>query len=133
MTRYGIDASTFLAVARSGRSVHPSHQLVAPNSLRSLALELLLAEVRDGFLADGEAMEIHDRLTETKVRLLGDRVSRRTAWRLAHDHSWDRLGDAEILAVTRLQADALVTVDPDLSAKATGVVPVAAYEDLFTE
>ena len=33
--------------------------------------------------------------------------------------------DAEYLAVTRLQADALVTIDPGLAAKARDLVPVA--------
>jgi hypothetical protein len=32
--------------------------------------------------------------------------------------------------VTRLQADALVTVDPELMAKAAKVVPVGAIQDL---
>ena len=55
-------------------------------------------------------------MTEIKIRLLGDRVSRKTAWRVAREHDWDTLRDAEYLAVTRLQADALVTVDPGLAA-----------------
>jgi len=53
---------------------------VAPNSLRLRALELLLQEVRAGKLTDDEALQIHERMTELKVRLLGDRVSRRVAW-----------------------------------------------------
>jgi predicted nucleic acid-binding protein len=40
--------------------------------------------------------------------------------------------DAEYLAVTRLQADALVTVDPELAAKAEGVVPLAPVTALST-
>ena len=40
------------------------------------------------------------------------------------------IGPAEYLAVTRLQADALVTVDPDLARTASGVVAVADVEDL---
>jgi hypothetical protein len=59
------------------------------------------------------------------MRLLGDRVSRRTAWRIARDHDWDTVDEAEYLAVTKLQADALVTVDPVLAAKAHGIVAVA--------
>jgi len=39
--------------------------------------------------------------------------------------------DAEYIAVARLQADALVTVDPDLGAKAADLVTVATFEDLF--
>jgi hypothetical protein len=72
-------------------------------------------------------------MTEMKMRLLGDRVSRRTAWRFARQHDWDSLRDAEYLAVTRLQADALVTVDPNLAAMARDVVAVAAIDDLLTQ
>ena len=43
------------------------------------------------------------------------------------------LRDAEYLAVTSLQADALVTIDPDLAAKAEGVVPVAAVDALLVK
>ena len=63
------------------------------------------------------------------MRLLGDRVSRRTAWTLARELDVP-IGDAEYLAVTRLQADALVTVDPDLARTASGVVELADVEDL---
>jgi len=131
MTRFGIDAPTFLAVVRDGRTIDPAHQLVAPGSLRTDALELLLTEVREGRLDDREALALHERLTEIKVRLLGDRVSRRTAWDLARRHGWADLRDAEVLAVTRLRADGLVTVDPELAAKADGVVALAALDDLW--
>lgn len=131
MTRFGIDARTFLAVARDDRPPFPAHQLVAPNSLRSQALELLFVEVRDGRLDEREALRIHERITEIKVRLLGDRVSRRTAWDLARSHDWADLEDAEVLAVTRLQADALLTIDTALARRAEGVIPVAPLDDLY--
>jgi hypothetical protein len=41
------------------------------------------------------------------------------------------LGPAEYLAVTRLQADALVSLDPELTALAEGVVPLAGVEALL--
>jgi predicted nucleic acid-binding protein len=131
MTRFAIDPPTFLRLARDERPVSATHQLVAPNSLRTKALELLLGEVNAGRLSEREALAVHERLTELKVRLLGDRVSRRTAWNLAREHGWDTLADAELLAVAVLQADALVTVDRALAAKARGVVELAAYDDLF--
>ena len=133
MTRFGIDAPTFVRLARSGKRPHAAHQLVAPNSLRSRALQLLLEEVRSGELDDEQALQIHERITELKVRLLGDRVSRRTAWAYARKFDWQDLEDAEYLAVTSLQADALVTVDSRLAARASGVVPLAPYEGLFSE
>lgn len=132
MTRFAIDARTFLHVARQERRPDASHQLVAPGSLRTRALELLLTEVRLGRLEEREALRLHERLTEQKVRLLGDRVSRRTAWDLARQNDWADLGDAEHLAVARLQADALVTIDEALAAKAAGLVPLAPLDALYT-
>lgn len=69
-------------------------------------------------------MEQHERMTEVKMRLLGDRVSRRTAWRIAQEQGWESLVEAEYVALARLQADALVTVDPDFADLITGLVPV---------
>jgi len=79
------------------------------------------------------ALQHHERLTELKMRLLGDRVSRRTAWRIAREQGWETTYDAEYLAVTRLQADALVTVDPALATMAKDVVPLARFEALAAD
>ena len=132
MTRFVIDAPSLLQLVRGGHPVHPAHRLVAPNSIRSQALDLLLQEVRSGELTERAALDLHERMTEVKMRLLGDRVSRRTAWQIAREHDWDTIGQAEYLAVTRLQADALITADAELAAHATGIVPVAKLADLFT-
>jgi predicted nucleic acid-binding protein len=131
VARYVIDAPTLLRLVDADLHVDPGHQLVAPNSVRSEALELLLHDVRAGKRTEAAALEMHERITGLKVRLLGDRVSRRTAWQFARQHDWSTLKDAEYLAVTRLQADALVATDPSLAAAAQGVVPVAALEDLL--
>lgn len=76
-------------------------------------------------------MEAHERITEMKMRLLGDRVSRRTAWNLARENDWATLREAEYLAITRLQADALVAMDPIVRERATAIVPVAPLEALM--
>jgi predicted nucleic acid-binding protein len=131
MARYVIDAPTLLHLVDTGLHVDPGHRLVAPNSIRSEALELLLRDVRAGKRTEAAALKAHERMTEIKLRLLGDRVSRRTAWQVARQHDWDTLRDAEYLAVTRLQADALVTVDPRLAVTARGTVAVAALDDLL--
>jgi len=125
MTRYVIDAPTLLRVVAEGLQVRPGHQLVAPNLIRSQALTLLLDGVRSGDLTEAQAMEQHDQLTAVKMRLLGDRVSRRTAWKLALEQGWETTYDAEYLAVAKLQADALVTVSAALAKKADGLVPLA--------
>ncbi|MBE0010724.1 MULTISPECIES: type II toxin-antitoxin system VapC family toxin [unclassified Arthrobacter] len=131
MTRFVIDPPTLLHLVGQDRRPSAEHQLVAPNSIRSQALAILYEAVRSGELTEAEALQHHDRMTELKLRLLGDRVSRRTAWTIARDQGWATIDDAEYLAVTRLQADALVTVDEDLAAKAAGVVPLAPLEALF--
>lgn len=130
MTRYAIDAPTLLRIVTEELAVDPSHQLVAPNSIRSDALTLLLARVRRGELTDKAARELHTRLTELKIRTLGDRVSRWTSFQIAREQGWDTTYAAEYLAVARLQADALVTVDEELARKARGIVPVQPLEAL---
>ncbi|MFI5036378.1 MAG: hypothetical protein ACHQFZ_09275 [Acidimicrobiales bacterium] len=131
MTRFAIDPPTLVALADGNHEVSPDHQLVAPNSIRSHALDLLLQRVRSGELSESAAMELHERMTELKMRLLGDRVSRRTAWNIALEHGWKSIESAEYLAVAKLQADVLVTVNPELASKAAGVVPLGKLADLI--
>jgi predicted nucleic acid-binding protein len=130
MTRFVVDAPTLLHLVTEDVEVHPDHRLVAPHLVRSQALDLLYGAVRRGELDEDEALRRSVRMTEVKIRLLGDRVSRRTAWRIASEQGWDSTCDAEYLAVTRLQADAFVTVDTATAERAEGVVPVAGFEDL---
>ena len=133
MTRFAIDPATLVLLADSGSEVGKQHQLVAPNSIRALALDLLLQRVLGGELSEPAALDLHERMTEVKMRLLGDRVSRRTAWRLAQERGLSSIQHAEYLAVAKLQADALVTVDRDLTAAARGVVPLAKLKDLVAK
>jgi predicted nucleic acid-binding protein len=130
MAHLAIDAPTLLHLVTSGLRPDPAHQLVAPNLIRSHALTLMLHSVQRGELTDAEALERHERITEVKIRLLGDRSSRRTAWKLAREHGWDSIYRAEYIAIAKLQADQLVTIDPELSAMATGIVPVAPVNRL---
>lgn len=130
MTRYGIDALTALRLAREGLTVD-THQLVAPSVLRSDAMSILYREVRAGTTSEAEARAMLDRLTTMRVRVLGDRVSRGTAWRIATQHGWDDTAQAEYISVTQLQADALVALDPSLAASAEGLVPLASFDDLL--
>ena len=130
MARYVIDAPTLLYLVAEDVRVGPEHQIVAPNMIRSQALSLLLQAVARGELAEEVALQRHERLTALKMRLLGDRMSRRAAWKIAREQGWESTYEAEYLAVTRLQADALVTVDPDLAARARQLVPLAPLEAL---
>jgi len=129
MTRYVIDPATLLRIAASDVVPHPDHQLVAPGSIRSQALQLMLDRVRAGELAAADAMRLHDHMTAVKLRALGDRVSRRAAWDIALVRGMT-IDEAEYLAVTMLQADALVATDGHLAELARGVVATAGAADL---
>ena len=124
MARYAVDAPTLIHLLQHGFQ-GGEHQLVAPNAIRTDALGLLFAAVGRGELTQSAAFDLHERMTALKIRTLGDRVSRRTAWNLARDHGWDDLQHAEYLAVCALQADAFVTIDPEMAARAEAIVPLA--------
>ncbi|MFF2078183.1 type II toxin-antitoxin system VapC family toxin [Kitasatospora sp. NPDC058162] len=130
MTRYVITPEVALRLVDGGAPPAVGHQLLAPTLLRSQLLSALYGAVRRGELTRREADHALDRVRGLRIRLLGDRVLQSTAWTIA-----DRLGHpdtlaAEYLALTRLQADALVTLDPELAAAARGVVPLASVEEL---
>ena len=130
MTRYAIDAPTLVHIVTEQLAINPEHQLVAPHAIRSQALTLLLGQVRRGELSEKDALALHTRLTELQIRVLGDRVSRATAFKIANEQHWDTTYDAEYFAVARLQADAFVTVDEEMARKAQGIVPLAPVSAL---
>jgi hypothetical protein len=131
MTRFGIDAGVALRLAREGVVVSDAHQLVGPNLLRSQALSEVYRAVRGGTMDAAVARDILDRITTMKIRLLGDRVSRGTAFRIAQELDWDDTPQAEYVAVAKLQADAFVTLDADLAKRVGDLVPLAPYEALL--
>ena len=130
MTRFAIDADVALRLIREGSDVDGLHQLVGPAVLRSHALASLYRDVRAGLLSEAEGRSRLESLAAMKIRLLGDRVSRATAWRIAERLGWDDIGPAEYLAVASLQADALVTEDDRLASAAHGIVEVVGYQAL---
>lgn len=127
MTRFGIDALTAIRIARESVAVPESHKLVAPNRLPSDAMSVLYRAAREGNESAAEARRILDGITTMGIRLLGDRVSRATAWRVAEKLGWDDTTRAEYVAVAQLQADAFVTLDPELAMAADGVVSLAEF------
>lgn len=131
MTRLAIDAGTLIRLVESGGPLGPGHALVARGSLRSDAMALLYRDVVAGRRTEAQAKALLEGVTGVTVRLLGDRVSRATAWRIARELGRDEIGDAEHLALARLQADALATEDPDLRAAAAGLVALAPFADLL--
>ncbi|HYT78709.1 MAG TPA: pyruvate ferredoxin oxidoreductase [Actinomycetota bacterium] len=64
------------------------------------------------------------------IRLLGDAVLRRRAWGLADRLGWASTYDAEYVALTQLQADALVTLNAKLARSVEGIVATASVDAL---
>ena len=127
MTRFAIDALTAIRLAREGITVSAEHQLVAPSVLRSQALSSVYRDARRGALSETEARALLDGITSMRIRLLGDRVSRAVAWRIATQLGWADTADAEYVAVAQLQADVLVTADPGLARQVAGLVETAPF------
>ncbi|QAY72190.1 hypothetical protein ET445_01380 [Agromyces protaetiae] len=129
-TRFAIDAVTALRLVRDEPGIGARRLLVGPSALRRDAMALLYREVREGVLDERTARETLEGIATLKIRLLGDRVSRATAWKLAEQLEWSDPRPAEYLAVATLQADVLVAGDELLAAAADGIVPLATYEQL---
>jgi len=126
MTRFVVDSGVVLKLAAEKHFELPAtHELLAPTLLRSQALSAMHEAVQRGDLADDAALERLARVNKLPIRLLGDAVLRRLAWKLADQLGWAGTYEAEYLALTQLQADAFVTLDKELARRAKEVVPVA--------
>ena len=130
MTKFVVDASAVLHLATEGVEVGAGHELLAPTLLRSQVLSTLHEAVQRGDLPDDVARDRLAKVNRIKVRLLGDAVMRRRAWELADQLGWWETYGAEYVALTQLQADALVTLDRDFARAAEGVVTVASVDQL---
>jgi hypothetical protein len=131
MTRFAIDAGIALRLVAEGIAPAAPHTLVGPSVLRTDALENLYGDLRAGRIEDAEGRRLLDGIAMLKIRLLGDRVSRATAWRIAVRLDAPDVRASEYLAVATLQADVLVTDDPALRAAAERIdLPLGAFDDL---
>lgn len=131
MTRFVIDADVAIHLLSESLDVADEHQLLAPTLIRSEILSSLYTAVRRGELTRTEALDLHERFSRLKMRLLGDAVLRRLAWKLADQLGWDTTYPAEYVALTRLQADAFVTRDRDLANSLAGIVETAPIDALL--
>ncbi len=122
MTRFVIDASVAIDLAADGATIPPEHSLVAPTLLRSQALALVYESVRRGEIDERIGRKVLDDIRGLRIRLLGDRVLQDHAWRIAAKLNWPDTYQAEYIALTQLQADALATADRKLAAAARAFV-----------
>jgi indolepyruvate ferredoxin oxidoreductase alpha subunit len=130
MTRFVVDASAVLHLASEGTAVPAEHELLAPTLLRSQTLSALHEAVQRGEIPADVARDRLARIGRMPIRLLGDAVLRRRAWDVADQLGWASTYDAEYVALTQLQADALVTLDAELVRSVEGIVATASIEAL---
>jgi predicted nucleic acid-binding protein len=132
VTRFVVDCETLLRIAGGEIEVAPEHKLVAPTLVRSQALAALYEAARRGEISTEQGLERVTRINSLKVRFLGDKVLQRTAWRVADQLGWETTFDAEFVALTQLQADALVTSDSELARAVSDLVETTPIEALRT-
>lgn len=130
MTRYVIGPDVALRLAHDQVVIGSEHQVVAPTLLRSQTLSLLYQQVQRGELTKKDAERRLDYLRGLRIRLLGDRVLQAAAWKVADQLGWSDTFAAEYVALTQLQADALITLDDQLAHAARKLVTVAPIDAL---
>ena len=87
--------------------------------------------MRRGELSKQDADRHLNHFRGLPIRLLGDRVLQGAAWKVADQLGWPDTFDAEYVALTQLQADALITLDDRLAHAARDLVVVAPIDVLF--
>jgi predicted nucleic acid-binding protein len=130
MTRFVVDTGAVLHLASEGIEVSDEHELLAPTLLRSQTLSALHEAVHRGELPADVGRERLEQIGRMKIRLLGDAVLRRVAWKVADQLGWASTYDAEYVALTQLQADAFVTLDAELARSVEGIVATASIDEL---
>ncbi len=130
VARFVVDCETLLRIVAGEIEVAAEHKLLAPTLVRSQALSALYEASRRGEISAAEGINRVTRINSLKVRFLGDKVLQRTAWMVADQLGWETTYAAEFVALTQLQADILVTSDPDLARAVAGLVKTASIDTL---
>jgi predicted nucleic acid-binding protein len=130
MTRYVIGPDVAIRLAHNQAVIRDQHQLLAPTLLRSQLLSLLYKAVHRGDMTNKDAELQLTYVRGLRIRLLGDRVLQNVAWKVADQLGWSDTFDAEYVALTQLQADALITLDRRLAHAVKDLVTVAPIEEL---
>ncbi|MCV7359902.1 type II toxin-antitoxin system VapC family toxin [Mycolicibacterium fluoranthenivorans] len=131
MTTFVIDAQVAVDLAVGGATIPPEHSLAAPTLLRSQVLALVYHSVQHGEIDERTGRKVLDDIRAMRIRLLGDRSLQDQAWRIAATLNWPDAYRAEYIALTRLQADALATTDPELAAAASAFVTTVSPADIL--
>lgn len=131
MSKYVVDAGVILRLLAEDLEWSSEHSILAPTLIRSEVLAALYRQVRRGDLPEAEARDRLARFATMKIRYLGDKVLRSVAWSIAAELGWETTETAEYVSLTRLQADAFITLDDDLAARLDGVVETASLDALW--
>ena len=130
MTRYVIGPDVAIRLAQDRAVIGDEHQILAPTLLRPQLLSLLYRAVHRGEMTKQDAERRLDYVRGLRIRLLGDRVLQNVAWKVADQLGWPDTFAAEYVALTQLQADALITLDGQLAHAVKDLVTVAPVEAL---
>lgn len=130
VARYVVDCEVLLRIAAGEIEVAAGHRLLAPTLVRSQALAAMYGAARRGDISAAEGRTRVQRINSLKVRFLGDKVLQANAWEIAERLGWETTYDAEYVALSRLQADALVTANDDLARAVSGIVETAPIDAL---
>jgi predicted nucleic acid-binding protein len=131
MARYVIGPDVAIHLAADEAVVPDGHQMLAPALLRSQMLSLLYQAVQRGEMTKKDAERQRDYVLGMRIRLFGEPVLQRVAWQVADQLGWSDTFDAEYVALTQLEADALITLDRRLADAVKDLVNVAPIEALF--
>ncbi|HET6694411.1 MAG TPA: type II toxin-antitoxin system VapC family toxin [Pedococcus sp.] len=130
MTRFVVDTGAVLHLVSAEVEVSGEHELLAPTLLRSQTLSALHEAVQRDEIPAEVGRERLAQVGRMPIRLLGDAVLRRQAWKVADQLGWASTYDAEYIALTQLQADAFVTLDAELARSVEGIVATASIDAL---
>jgi predicted nucleic acid-binding protein len=130
LTQYVIGPDVAIQLARDEAVIPNKHQILAPTLLRSQLLSLLYQAVRRGEMTKKDADRLLNYVRGLRIRLLGDRVLQNGAWKVADRLGWPDTFAAEYIALTQLQADAFITLDPEFADAVKELVTTASIEAL---
>jgi predicted nucleic acid-binding protein len=119
-----------IRLAHDKAVIRDEHQVLAPTLIRSQMLSLLYQAVHRGEMTQKDAERQLSYVRGLRIRLLGDRVLQSVAWKVADRLGWPDTFVAEYVALTQLQADALITLDEQLAHAVKSLVAVAPIEAL---
>ncbi len=131
MTRYVIGPDVAIRLAGDEAVVPDGHHMLAPGLLRSQMLSLLYQAARRGEITKKDAERRLFYAAGMRIRLHEGALLQNAAWEVAGQLGWSDTFDAEYIALTQLEADALITLDRQLADAVKDLVTVAPIEALF--